>query len=234
MGLPTFPGMSYELTHSAKKTVKGAVLMPRANNQKMGIFSMAILDTTLEERPPGSDDPPQVNPTLYVTAAKSLYKKGCWPNKCEGHALQDKLLNYVGDMALYSAANRKRKSYYATSTPPEDIITICKSRMTCITGGKYRELQTFGAGAMINFSLPDSVTKEAYKLVNYIKHGKNIQIGRKHPGTSIGMVRKTNLRALHRLRRRSSGSLHESREVTEKHNNRRVLLRFPHVTPHEG
>ena len=37
--------------------------------------------------------------------------------------------------------------------------------MTCITGRKYRELHTFGAGAMVNSSLPDSVTEEAYKLV---------------------------------------------------------------------
>ena len=166
MGLPTFPGMSYELTHSTKKTIKGAVLMPRANNQKLGIFAMAILDTTLVERPPGSDDPPQVDPTSYVTAVKNLFKKGCLPNKCEGHALQDKLLNYAGNMALYSPANRKRQSFYATSTPPEDIITIGKSRMTCIAGGKYRELQTFGAGAMVNSLLPDSVTEEAYKLVS--------------------------------------------------------------------
>ena len=54
MGLPTFPSKSYELTHSTKKTIKGAVLMPRANNQKMGIFAMAILDTTLVEPPPKS------------------------------------------------------------------------------------------------------------------------------------------------------------------------------------
>ena len=166
MGYPTFPGLSYELTHRTKKSVKGATLMPKASNQKIGIYAMAILDSTLVEQPPGIYDPQIIDPTLYVTAVKSLFKQGVWPNKCAGNSLQDKLINYAGDKALYSPANRKRQSFYATSTPQEDVITIGKVRMTCITGWKYRELHTFGAGAMVNSSLPDSVTEEAYKLVS--------------------------------------------------------------------
>ena len=135
MGYPIFPGLLYELTHSTKKTLKGATLMLKANNQRMGIYAMAILDTTLVERPPGTDDPQPIDPTSYVTAVKNLFKKGVWPNKCDGNSLQDELTNYAREIALYSPANRKRQSLYASSAPQEDVITLGKSRMTCITKG---------------------------------------------------------------------------------------------------
>ena len=38
--------------------------------------------------------------------------------------------------------------------------------MTCITGGKYREVHALGQGAMVNPSLPESITTEAYRLVS--------------------------------------------------------------------
>ena len=63
MGHPTFPGLSYELTHRTKKNIKGAALMPKANNQNMGIFALAIVDSTMVERPPGEDDPRIIDPT---------------------------------------------------------------------------------------------------------------------------------------------------------------------------
>ena len=56
----------------------------------MGIYAMAILDTTLVEWPPGTEDPQPIDPTSYVTAVKNLFKKGVWPNKCDGNSLQDK------------------------------------------------------------------------------------------------------------------------------------------------
>ena len=140
--------------------------MPKASNQKMGIFALAIVDSTMAERPPGTDDPQIIDPTSYVTAVKNLFGKGVWPNKCTGNALQDKLESYAGDMGLYSPANKKRQSFYATSTPQEEIVTTGKPRMTCIAGGKYRELHALGVGALVNSSLPESVTKEAYKLVS--------------------------------------------------------------------
>ena len=31
--------------------------MPKASNQKMGIFALAIVDSTMAERPPGTDEP---------------------------------------------------------------------------------------------------------------------------------------------------------------------------------
>ena len=106
MGKPTFPGLCYELTHRTKKNVKGAALMPKASNQKMGIFALAIVDGTMVERPPGEDNPPITDPTSYVTGVKNLFGKGVWPNKCTGNALQDKLESYVGDMGLYSQQTR--------------------------------------------------------------------------------------------------------------------------------
>ena len=62
-------------THSTKKAIKGAVLMPKANNQNMGIFSMAILDATLVERPPGSDDPPPSRPNVVRDSSEEPLQK---------------------------------------------------------------------------------------------------------------------------------------------------------------
>ena len=166
MGKPTFPSLSYELMHRTMKNVKGATLMPKASNQGMGIYALAIVDGTMVEHPPGEDTPPKADPTSYVEGIRGLYAKGVWPNKCTGTALQEKLELYVGDMALYSPANRKRQSYYTTAAPQEEIVTTGKSGMTCIAGGKYREVHALGLGAMVNSSLPESVTTEAYKLVS--------------------------------------------------------------------
>ena len=57
MGNSTFPILSFELAHRTKKNVKSAALMPKASNQKMGIFALAIVDSTMAERPPGTDEP---------------------------------------------------------------------------------------------------------------------------------------------------------------------------------
>ena len=89
-----------------------------------------------------------------------------WPNKCAGHTLQDKLENYAGDMGLYSPANKKRQSFFATAAQQDEVVTTCKSRMACTRGGKYREVHVLCAGAMVNSSLPESLTEEAYKLVS--------------------------------------------------------------------
>ena len=164
MGKNTFPSLSYELMHRTIKNVKGATLKPKASNQKMGVFPLAMVDGTMVENV--ENVPPKVDPTSYVEGIRGLCAKGVWPNKCSGAALQDKLELYVGDMALYSPANRKRISYYATSAPQEEVATAGKPKMTCIPGGKYREVHALGIGAMTNSSLPESVTAEAYKLVS--------------------------------------------------------------------
>ena len=166
MGKNTFPSLSYELAHRTMKNIKGAALMPKASNQGMGIYALALVDNTMVEHPPGEDSPPKVDLTSYVEGVRGLFQKGVWPNKCTGAALQDKLGTYVGDMALYSPGNRKRQSYYAVVSPQEEIVPVGKSRMTCITGGKYREEHALGRGAMVNPSLPESVTTEAYRLVS--------------------------------------------------------------------
>ena len=164
MGKNTFPSLSYELMHRTIKNVKGATLKPKASNQKMGVFPLAMVDGTMVENV--ENVPPKVDPKSYVEGIRGLCAKGVWPNKCSGAALQDKLELYVGDMSLYSPANRKRMSYYATTAPQEEIATAGKPKMTCIPGGKYREVHALGIGAMTNSSLPESVTAEAYKLVS--------------------------------------------------------------------
>ena len=103
---------------------------------------MAIIDGTMVERPPGDNDAQIIDPTSYLTAVKGLLKKGVWPNKCSGPALQDKLVNYNGNMSLCSPANKKRQSYYATTAPQDDVVTTVKSRCTwCRCNGKFSTTQ---------------------------------------------------------------------------------------------
>ena len=81
MGKPTFPSLSYKLVHHTMKNVKGATLMPKASNQGMGVYALAIVDSTMVEHPPGEDAPPKVDLTSYVEGIRGLFQKGVWPNK---------------------------------------------------------------------------------------------------------------------------------------------------------
>ena len=210
--------------------------MPKASNQGMGVYALAIVDSTMVEHPPGEDAPPKVDPTSYVEGIRGLFAKGVWPNKSTGAALQDKLETYVRDMALYSTSNRKRQSYYAATAPQEEIVTTGKSGMTCIAGGKYREVHALGQGAMVNSSLPESITTEAYRLVSMsisVNTAKTYRSAQSILGTSISMVRKANRGPIHRLGCNRTGSLYGGREIIKKYDNRRLFRRVPHTTPHE-
>ena len=106
MGQPSFPTLSYELSHKTKKDKKGVAFRPKASNQKMGTYCLSLVDSTMADQ---GDDTQVVDPTSYMAAIKGLLKKGIWPNKTSGPALQEKLNSYKGDVRFYVPANKKCK-----------------------------------------------------------------------------------------------------------------------------
>ena len=162
---PTFPVISLELSHKTKKNKKGAALMPKAPNPKMGIYCLSLVDSTMFSQ---GGAQPTVDPTSYLNAMKGLAKKGVWPNNSPdgGKALKDKLASYQSDVRFYTPANRKRQSYCATEAPTTDVAGPGESMMTCTVGGKYNGTQVLRLGVMQNAALPQHVTHEAQRLVS--------------------------------------------------------------------
>ena len=165
LGNPTFPVLSFELSHKTRREKKSAALAPKSSNQKIGVYCTALIDSTMASQ---GGETPTVDPTSYLNALKGLVRKGVWPNKTAngGKPLKDKLASYLGDARFYTTANRKRQSYYATEAPTEEIAGTGELMMTCTLGGKYNGTHALRLGVMRSTTLPQHVTHEAQRLVS--------------------------------------------------------------------
>ena len=88
LGHPSFPALSYELSHKTNKDKKGAALRLKATNQNMGTYCLALVENTLAAQ---GAEPAVVDPMSYLTSIKGLLRKGLWPNKALRPALATKL-----------------------------------------------------------------------------------------------------------------------------------------------
>ena len=165
LGNPTFPVVSFELSHKRKKDKKFIALAPKSANQKIGVYCNLLVDSTMASQGGAT---PTVDPLSYLNAIKSLIRKGVWPNKTAngGKDLKDKMASYQGDARYYTPSNGKRQSYYATEAPAVVVPGTGELLMTCTVGGKYNGTQELRLRVMQNTALPQRVTQEAQRLVS--------------------------------------------------------------------